>query len=63
MTEQPAPSSSNPGNQRDDLKRECYRLIERISYRPGYMKLLAGVRDYLAIAANYKGNRTYRRKK
>ncbi|WP_156120468.1 hypothetical protein [Neosynechococcus sphagnicola] len=34
MTETPGTYSSNPGNQRDDLKRQCHRLIEAIAGLP-----------------------------
>jgi hypothetical protein len=62
MTEEPNNYQPNPTSDRDSLKADCHRLIEAISRRPGYLKLLAGVKDYLAIAASYKANRQYERK-
>lgn len=64
MSQKPGCYQPNASNyHRDDLKRECHQLIEEIARRPGYLKLLAGVKDYLAISAQYKASRAYGRRK
>ncbi len=47
-----------------DLKRECHRLLEVISHRPGAAKLMIGVHKQLQLFSQYKANRqksTYER--
>lgn len=50
-------------DERQTLIRECIALIHQISRRPGYLKLLSGVKASLELYAAYKGTRTYERPK
>jgi hypothetical protein len=40
--------------QRDRLKQECKSLIDKIGFRPGYLKLLGLVKTTLEQYASYK---------
>lgn len=48
--------------EREELQRECQRLINAIAYRPGYIKLLTLAKNYLETLAQYKGNRQQSRR-
>ena len=54
MTDQ---QSYDPHLERKRLLQECQRLIIEVSYRPGCLKLLEGVRQQLVLFSAYKKNR------
>jgi hypothetical protein len=42
--------------ERQELIKQCHRLISAIAYRPGYIKLLTLAKNHLETLAQYKGN-------
>ena len=43
---------------RDRLVAECQRLLLKVSYRPGAIKLLTLVKEHLVMLSDYKSNRS-----
>jgi hypothetical protein len=44
--------------ERDELIAQCQRLLLKVSYRPGAIKLLTLAKEHLTVLSNYKLGRS-----